>query len=97
MKAACIWDVLAHILSSSTCNKRNMEFSPQVSINKTNVSTEYSSLFLSSRCTVAFAQLDLLDTGVDVCARKANGVHVEFFKCDLHPWKDRSYLSRYMV
>lgn len=43
-----------------------MEFSPQVSINKTNVSTEYSSLFLSSHCTVAFAQLDLLDTGVDV-------------------------------
>lgn len=74
-----------------------MEFSPQVSINKTNVSTEYSSLFLSSRCTVAFTQLDLLDTGVDVCARKANGVQVEFFKCDLHPWKDRSYLSRYMT
>lgn len=44
MKAACIWDVLAHILSNLTCNKRNMEFSPQVSISKTNVSTEYSML-----------------------------------------------------
>lgn len=42
MKAACIWDVLAHILSNSTCNKRNMEFSPQVSINKTTVSSEYA-------------------------------------------------------
>lgn len=34
MKDACIWDVLGRILSKSTCNKRNMEFSPQVSINK---------------------------------------------------------------
>lgn len=42
MKAACMWDVLTHILSNSTCNKRNMEFSPQVSINKTNVSGEYA-------------------------------------------------------
>lgn len=34
MKAACIWDGLAHILSNLTCNKRNMAFSPQASINK---------------------------------------------------------------
>jgi len=53
MKAAYMWDVLTHILSSSTCNKRNMEFSPQVYINKTNVSTACF-VFLHSHCIMAF-------------------------------------------